>query len=288
MNSYQKSLFKKFEKFRQPPKWATYPPYHSGDYLEEYFIKFFERKDTSSIKRYFIPVSWSSCYINNNDIPQLELQEALNSLDQNEEYFIVATHDDAPREVLPKNVLSFSAGGNKGNIPIPLIVSKIPNFFDEKNEKKILASFIGSVTHPIREKIFEKFSKNKDFYFKHKSWNPKVYNNELEEFIIKTKESFFGLAPRGYGKTSYRLYEIMQLGTVPVYVSDDFWLPWKNEIDWSSISILCNNIEILDLQMQEFLYLNSYEDKIKEINKIYDNFFTLESVSRKIIEEVNK
>ena len=35
------------------------------------------------------------------------------------------------------------------------------------------------------------------------------------------------MAPRGYGRTSYRLAEIIQLGRIPVYIFDDFeWLPY--------------------------------------------------------------
>ncbi len=286
MNSYQKSLFKKFEKFRQKPKWPVYPPYHQGDYLEEYFIKYFEQNNLDT-KRYFIPVAWSSCYINNNDSPLFELQEELNSLDNNEEYFIVSTHDDAPRESIPKNTLSFSAGGNKGNIPIPLVVSSLRS--PEKiYEKKYLASFIGSMTHPIRKQILDKFSNNKRFYFQHKNWTPNINYSQLENFIDRTSESYFGLAPRGYGKTSYRLYEIMQLSAIPVYVSDTFWLPWKNEIDWTEICILIKNIDFLDLELQEFLYMNSYEEKIKQIKETYENFFTIEKVTQKIIQTVNK
>jgi hypothetical protein len=285
MNSYQKKLFKKFEKFRQQPKWPIYPPYHKGDYLEEYFIKYFEQNNINT-KKIFIPVAWSSCYINNNDVPLCDFQQELNSLEKDEEYFIVSTHDDAPREILPKNTTCFSAGGNKGDIPIPLIVSKLP--FNTGKEKKHFCSFVGSLTHPIRKNIFHKYSKNSNFLFFSKNWSPNVNLSELENFINITSESYFGLAPRGYGKTSYRLYEIMQLSSIPVYCSDVFWLPWKNEIDWSSICVLSNDIDILDLQLKEFLYLNDYNQIIKNINIIYDNYFTIESTTKKIVEMVNK
>ncbi len=154
MNSYQKSLFKKFEKFREKPTWPVYPPYHVGDYLEEYFIKYFEQNNVKT-KKYFLPIAWSSCYINNKDIPIKDLQDELFSLDKDEEYFVVCTHDDAPREVLPRNVLVFSAGGNKGDIPIPLVVSKINKQLEYK--KQYLASFIGSMTHPLRNLLVQKY-----------------------------------------------------------------------------------------------------------------------------------
>jgi hypothetical protein len=287
MNTYQKSLYKIFEKFRQKPSWPTYPPYHKGDYLEEYFIRYFEENNLNT-KKYFIPVAWSSCYINSKDAPQTELQQLLLSLDQDVEYFIVSTHDDAPREILPKNTLAFSAGGNKGNIPIPLIVSPIPT--NKVQEKKYLASFVGSLTHPLRQLLLQKHSNNSSFYFSCKQWTPEVSKKNVDDFFDITSQSYFSFAPRGYGKTSYRLYEIMQLGVVPIYLSDQFWLPWKDEIDWKSICIFVNekNIDNIDIILKKELYSKEYYKKVEIINKIYDQYFTLESTTKKIIEAVNK
>lgn len=48
----------------------------------------------------------------------------------------------------------------------------------------------------------------------------------------------YNLAPRGWGRTSYRLAEIIQLGRIPIYIYDDHeWLPYRN----SNISITGNN-----------------------------------------------
>lgn len=41
------------------------------------------------------------------------------------------------------------------------------------------------------------------------------------------RESSFSLAPRGLGRTSFRLFETMHLGLIPIYVWDDYeWLPY--------------------------------------------------------------
>ena len=50
-------------------------------------------------------------------------------------------------------------------------------------------------------------------------------SNEWISLIQKTK---FNLAPRGFGRTSYRLAEIIQIGRIPVYIYDDAsWLPYE-------------------------------------------------------------
>ena len=35
------------------------------------------------------------------------------------------------------------------------------------------------------------------------------------------RDSLFSLCPRGYGPTSFRLYESIQLGSIPVYIAED-------------------------------------------------------------------
>jgi len=288
MRPYQKKLFELFEEFCPNPQWPTYPPYHVGPYLEQYFINYYKNSPLEK-GRYFIPIHWSGCYINNRDQPLITLQKTLDSLDQELPYFTVSTHDDAPRESLPRNTVCYSAGGNAAGTPIPLIVSEIPKEYRTSAEKKILASFIGSAnTHPLRVKMYQQFFNNSDFYFSQRSWSEKVSEDQFENFVNYTKSSYFGLAPRGYGKTSYRLYEIMQLGSVPVYISDDFWLPWIGDFDWDKAIIKCKpeDLDILDLTLQDCLYSGEYEDKLQYIRESYDKYFTIDSTTKKILKKV--
>jgi hypothetical protein len=293
MNTYQKHLFKLFEEFRQPPAWPNYPPYKEGDYFEEYFIKYFQEVCPKT-KRYFIPVAWSSCYINNRDTPLPKLQDALSSLKQDEEYFMVGVHDDAPREMIPPNTMKFLAGGNKGDkntIPIPVVVNKIPpRYLKNVNyEKTYMASFVGSMTHPFRRQMYEKHQNTDGFLFQLKQWSPLVVEEQLKYYLQASAQSHFVLCPRGYAPTSCRLYETMQLNAVPVYISDQFWLPWADQLDWRSICVFIKPDEIgyLDLILKDCMYSDDYDLKLKEVEKIYDNFFTFDAMVPKIMEKVN-
>ena len=41
--------------------------------------------------------------------------------------------------------------------------------------------------------------------------------------------SRYALVPRGFGRTSYRVVEVMQMGVVPVYIWDDIeWIPYMD------------------------------------------------------------
>ena len=42
--------------------------------------------------------------------------------------------------------------------------------------------------------------------------------------------------PRGYGPTSFRLYESIEMQSIPIYISDEFILPYSNIIDWENFA----------------------------------------------------
>ena len=73
------------------------------------------------------------------------------------------------------------------------------------------------------------WSKKDDQFLHLKAWDPE---------FPKIKESYFSICPRGYGPTSFRLYESIQMGTVPIYISDKFFLPYIEFLDWSEFAIL--------------------------------------------------
>lgn len=129
------------------------------------------------------------------------------------------------------------------------------------------------------------YKSDPDFYFNTKKWSPSVTNNDLENFFEKTQQSKFTLCPRGYGKTSFRLYETFQLNSVPVYISDNFWLPFIEKINWSDICVLIKPNEIVNLKK----ILNSINDKkynsmLINGKKIWNEYFEINNLCKKIFE----
>lgn len=273
-------------KFTPYPTYPTYPPYHKGDYLEDFFINKFI-KENPQTQRHFIGISWTTLYCTNNTNG---LQEYLDCLPKDQKYFTVSQHDDAPMHRLPPDTLCFSAGGriqNKNTVPIPLICSPIPYKFDIDIPKENLASFVGSNTHPIRHKLFETYKDSENIKIFLKGWSPQVNLDEFHFFIQTTLKSKFCLCPRGYGLNSFRLYEAMQLGCIPVIITDNFYLPWKDELNWEDFSVLIYDSEIPNL---EKILLSYSDEKInimkKNIAKIYKKYFTLNGIYDKVLKTV--
>jgi hypothetical protein len=280
MDNYQKYLIELFSKYRPSPKYPTYPPYHEGLYLEDYFFDKFVKSDIQ-LDRYYIPVFWTTCYV---DGCFLGLQEIINSLDPNKKYFTVAQHDDAIREKLPSDTISFNAGGNGGGIPIPLICSPIPEKYKQNVEKDIFCSFVGSITHPIRANMCNVLSGDPKYKIYAKNHSPAVSESDFTNFVNITSRSIFSLCPRGYGRSSFRLYEAIQLKSIPVFVYDYKWCPFEEDLDWNSFSVLidANNIQNIDK------ILTSIDNaKIKEMQENLESYwinnFTMESIYKKII-----
>ena len=265
-----------------------YPPFKNGLYMEEYFLEQIKDNNIKYNKegRLYIPVLWTNFQIEKwfkNE--KHNMQEILNKYIENNKcdkgYFTIVQHDDGPLLKLPHNTIIY--GACSGNIPLPLIYQDINNTLYNKflksnktfKEKSILCSFVGTNTHNIRNIINNKFKNNTNFEFRiNSNWTPNVNINLQNKFIDLTLNSKFALAPRGYGRSSFRFFEIFKLGSIPIYVWDDIeWLPYKDKINYNKI---CISININEIDKLENLLLNitenEYNNMLNEYNKIKHMF----------------
>ena len=275
------------EEFQIPTNFEY--PQNNTLIFEEYFMNYFIENKIETEYTY-LPILWQSYYILNNfgffDMPIL--QKYLDSLDRNKKYFTIVQFDEGILQNisdLDLFVFGQCGGGNRivsdKNIgyPTPLICLPSPYIY-KKGKRDIFCSFIGVINgrHTIREKL-------KDLY------EGKFLISECvnyETFIDTMERSVFSLCPRGHGATSYRICESLQHGSIPVYISDRFWIPFKEYFDFNDIGILISEDEIENL---EFI-LNSKTNKdIKNylINgeRIYNEFFTYEGCAKTIINKIN-
>lgn len=265
--------------YRPVPNYPTYPPYHQGLYLEEYFYERFKGK---TFNRTYIPIFWTNLYCNGS---QVNIQNILNRLDPNGKYFTVCQHDDAPRERLPADTMIFSSGGHfvdKSLIPLPSICSKILNPILDK-PRDIFASFVGSLTSPLRDRMVSQLQNDQKYVLNTQQWTPSVPMSKFEKFKDITERSKFCLCPRGYGRSSFRMYEAMQLGAIPVYISDEFFLPFSEKINWDDLCVTVHEKNIPDLDAI-LRGLSEYQcDRMRNYAKeISEQYFSLDGVCRQI------
>ena len=270
-------------KIKLTPNYPVYPPYHKGEYLEDYYMTFSD-SNTINTDRIYIPVSWTTYYCDGYN--RNELQSFLNNLDPSLKYYTVCQHDDAPQENLPEDTLIFSAGGNcekSGVIPIPLVCSPLPSELIVERERTILLSFVGAVTHPIRQKCIESLRDESDVELAFSNWSNRVPEDNFKYFINKTLSSKFCLAPRGYGASSFRMYEAMQLGSIPVYVTDKVYTPFTDVLDWNDFAVI---IKEKDIPSIHEILLSYDEDRIvmmqKNLKEVWNKYFSIDAVCHNI------
>jgi hypothetical protein len=287
-------------RFFNCPNKDTYPPFKNGLYLEEYFYDRFFQENPSNLKRKYIPVKWTNFQIEGwFHSRKLDMQILLDDwvLENPSEdgYFTVVQYDDGPLLLLPENTVVY--GACSGNIPIPLIYEDKNNTlksYPKKTfkEKPILCSFVGNITSNdvmpnVRQELFNKFCNNPNFNMIHSGgWTPSVNKNLQDVFINNTIDSKFALAPRGYGRSSFRFFECFQLGTIPVYVWNDInWLPFQNIIDYNRLCIVTHVSEIDNLE-DKLLSITEedYNNMFKYYNEI-KHLFELEGMYEEIIKQ---
>ncbi len=279
----------------------TYPPFKNGLYLEEYFYKKVNEENTILNIKY-IPVKWTNFQIEGwFPSKKEEMQELLDNWIRDNPsdngYFTLVQYDDGPLLKLPEN--TFVYGACSGNIPIPLIyqdinltLTNIPK--RQFKEKEIFCSFVGNITSNhvqpnVRLEMKNYLSNNPKFtFFDSGGWTPSVNTDLQKNFINITSNSKFALAPRGYGRGSFRFFECLQLGTIPIYLWNDIeWLPFKNVIDYKK---LCISLNISEISKLESILESITEEEYSKMLEYYEeikHFFELEGMSNQIIKEVS-
>ena len=282
----------------RPGTSIVYPPFKKGRYLEEYIYEYMlQHAPSIESDCVYIPIFWT--HLQNHpgfkrmkDSLTLLLQKEIQKMPKQTKYFTIVQHDDGPMLPLPKDTLLF--GACTGTIPIPLIYEDTTHYLMNRprtQNKDWLASFIGTLTHPVREHMKQCLEHKPSIYWMTKpreEWTNRIAPSAADVFVEATLQSKFCLAPRGYGRSSFRFFEAMLLDTVPVYFWDDQeWLPYKEFIDYSIFAISIQEKDIpKTYDILTSISEETYQSMVENIRKVRHHF-TLEGVGeyiRKTIE----
>jgi Exostosin family len=208
------------------------------------------------------------------------MQALLNSLDIHLRYFTISFVDrglDWLHLTIPEglDLLHFAAGGYGNStpnaVPIPLLKKE---FKPSGLPKLINLSYQGTMSHPIRYELAEVL---KPLALVLPYWE--------SHWDVLLDRSVFVACPRGNGHTSFRLFEALQLHTIPIYVWHDVaWLPYTELVDWNEFAIV---IESKDMHKLPELIASADVRKMQQRLSEVAHMFTTEYTVQYILDRIN-
>ena len=183
---------------------------------------------------HYLPVYWTRYWVQNDygkkGVEELNSGLATLNLDE-KKLFTVCQYDDGPLTNLNfGRGLFLASRKTELGIDIPVIASPFPNYLSNPTYKRRLISFDGRIsTHVIRQQMVKELSNLDGVYLNDRNISARAYYRSLAS-------SYVALAPRGYGGSSFRFFEAMQVATVPALIGDIDTRPFKEFIDWNEIS----------------------------------------------------
>lgn len=250
------------------------PPHNVGYTIEKDFLNYLENSDmlTSDPNKanwHYLPIFWTYWNLNHNygKDGKTELKEMVDraTIDKNKT-FTVCQYDGGPGVDIGKTKLFLSAKTSEEiGIDVPPLVKPHKHIH---SDKKYLASFVGKTkTHPIRKEMFDDLGLNcrRGVYLEDRS--------KGEDYFVKTIcESDFTLCPRGSAGNSFRFFEAMQLGSIPILISDIDTRPFKKFIPWDDFSFYVKSMEELhklldELMVRQSCWISMISKKVKQVWK---------------------
>ena len=300
------------KKFRPSVPTLKNPPFRNGRFFEEYFFDFWQSDNILNDdyqKFHYIEIFWlnirsvkpktPNTRFNKTELERIVEQECKIAKEQNKIPFTLCQWADNIGIKKPNNLIIYSIG-TKIDVALPLLVEDttkrlLSTYRIGFQSKKYLCSFVGTFTHAIRRKLHDTYKNNPKFKFTTKnSWTPDVKEDLVKTFIDITQYSKFALAPRGYGVSSFRFFEIMQMGVIPIYIHNDDrdnGLPFLDEpelIDYSKFSIVLKANEIPKLaEILEGITEEKYNEMQKEVERM-NHYFSLEESCKYILRNLRR
>jgi hypothetical protein len=226
------------ERFRPGSQPFRYPS-HNRDYgVEQDFLGYLEKESSLLTSRpdaadwHYLPIFWTRWHLN-HDYARSGLEELQREVDRvlldDKKTITVCQYDDGPLADLGDAVQFLASRRTHVGLDIPLLSAphRRPLF---PPRKTCLASFVGRLsTHPIRGQMAETLRHRDDIVL--------VDGDRGTRFFVRQSlASRLVLAPRGYGGSSFRFFEAMQLGVPPILVGDLDTRPFKRQIEWDTCS----------------------------------------------------
>lgn len=266
------------EEFMQEIRFHYPPDNH------EIFERWYYHNYNEPNERLYLPIQWTGTLVNHNfgnDAAIIErLQKYVDGLDRSKKYYTIHQFDlGCMVDFKDLDILVFGMAGGRIDYCLPLLCQ--PHKFEIDKPKTLLANFIGRRTHPLRDKMLQMIEGEEGIYVSE-------MKHDLSSFCSIIASSVFTFCPRGFSGTSFRTFEALQYGSIPVIVTDELLKPHGFEPSEYAVVVSPSQVNgNLPLMLRN---MSADDIKIKQLHGklIYEKLFTYKGNKEKILERLNK
>ena len=261
-------------------QYNRYPP-DNGVTFEMWYFKNYTYKDDR--ERFYLPIQWTALYCNNGygNGPIIKtIQKFIDDLDKTKKYYTIVQYDDGIlNNIKDLDIKVIAMSGPRIDFAIPMLCTPHKFNFKPDGKRDIFASFIGSLTHPIRATMIDQLKDKEGYYVTTKQ-------HSLYDYCKILARSKYALCPRGYGQNSFRIQEAIDMGAIPVYISDEFVLPYNMPTFVFGPSIRIKEGDLDFFEINEALKAHDeviHKDLYHTINTVNKSLFTYAGCKQEIL-----
>jgi FkbM family methyltransferase len=255
---------------------ADREPYPIGSNLEfeRYFSEQFIEQNPQGLTRKLLPIAWTAYYkaFKTNPTKMASLQTYLHSLDKSQKYFTICNYNEGIlSDISMLDIIVYAGAKYKPEYyPIPLIHDS-EDVLINGSAKTDLFSFVGSYTNDIRVELKKLYPQNVTLGF------------NRQEFIKQINTSLFTLCPIGAADSTFRIFEALMCGSIPVYIANNHIEPFNLPFENYGVKFYAENID----SIMDALYNigDSHVTALQENGRTYfSKYFTYEGCFESIIQ----
>jgi Fe-S cluster assembly iron-binding protein IscA len=171
---------------------------------------------------------------------------------------------------------------NKNEFALPpFFIDEFSGDFISPENINLNIGFCG-FDHYYRKEALSNIKNNQniksDFIIRQSFWAREISEDiAIKSFNDNIKNNLFGFTSRGAGNFSYRFYQILSMGRIPVLLNTDCVLPFDDFIDYNKHSLI---IDIKEINQISNIILDYFNNKTK------DELFQIQNNNRKLYVDV--
>ena len=122
-----------------------------------------------------------------------------------------------------------------------------------------------------------------NFIIRQGFWAPKIDKKQAQlEYFENMENNIFTFCMRGAGNFSYRFYETLMMGRIPIFIDTDCVLPFEELINFSDVGLFLKDADIktgkINLEQEILKYIQNNKHRLTEIQKqnrvLWEKFYS--------------